>query len=65
MAALRIRDLFSRVKRTKRRPVDIESLRSFYLHSDDLVERYFTAILHRDLSQMFADLDIPEDDWAW
>ena len=65
MAALRIRDLLSRLKRSERGPVDTESLRSFYIHSDDLVDRHFTAILHRDLSQLFADLEIPEDDWAW
>ena len=65
MASLRIRDLLSRLRRKNRNTVDDECLRSFYLHSDDLVERHFTADLNRDLCQLFADLEIPEDDWAW
>ena len=65
MAALRIRDLLSRLQRSGRGPVDAESLRSFYIHSDDVVDRHFAAVLRQDLSQMFADLEIPEDDWAW
>lgn len=65
MAVPRTQNLLSRFRRTGDHRVDAELLRSFYLHSDELVERHFAAVLQQDLGPTFSGVDILEDDWNW